>query len=98
VIGSPVGSLVPGGVSCGVVVPFLKSTLVTNWVGGATMVLISGPTTWALGKVFIQHFETGGTLLDLNPDEVREYFKAQFQQGRKMATTMNAQEKSEVPG
>ena len=68
-IGSPVGSLVPGGVSCGVVVPFLKSTLVTNWVGGATMVLISGPTTWALGKVFIQHFETGGTLLDLNPDE-----------------------------
>jgi len=33
--------------------------------------------TYALGKVFIQHFESGGTFLDFNPEEVRQYFNEQ---------------------
>ena len=57
------------------------------------MVLTSGASTWALGKVFIQHFESGGTFLDFNPEKVREYYKVQFEEGRKMA----AGEKAEVP-
>ena len=27
-----------------------------------------------MGKVFIQHFESGGTFLDFDPDKVRSYF------------------------
>ena len=42
-----------------------------------------GATTYAVGKVFIQHFEMGGTLLNFNPDEVRKYFQEQYQQGMK---------------
>jgi uncharacterized protein (DUF697 family) len=34
--------------------------------------------TYALGRVFIQHFESGGTFLDFNPEEVRQYFNEQF--------------------
>ena len=34
-------------------------------------------TTYAVGKVFIQHFESGGTFLNLNPDEVRKYYYAE---------------------
>ncbi len=61
------------------------------------MVLFCGASTWALGKVFIQHFESGGTFLDFKPEEVKEYFKAQFVEGRKMATTMGPNEKAEAP-
>jgi hypothetical protein len=47
--------------------------------------------------VFIQHFESGGTFLDFNPDEVKEYFKAQFEEGRKLATPIETDKKVKVP-
>jgi uncharacterized protein (DUF697 family) len=31
--------------------------------------------TWAIGKIFIQHFASGGTFLDFNPELVRTYFR-----------------------
>ena len=30
--------------------------------------------TYAIGKVFIQHFASGGTFLDFDPDKVRAHF------------------------
>ena len=54
--------------------------------GAPTMALSSAAYTWALGKVFIKHFETGGTLLNFDPEQVKEYFQQQFEEGRKMAT------------
>ena len=33
--------------------------------------------TWAIGRVFIQHFASGGTFLDFDPAKVRAYFKSQ---------------------
>lgn len=44
-----------------------------------TTVLFSGAVTYAVGKVFIQHFEAGGTFLNFRPEEVKEYFRAEFQ-------------------
>ena len=32
--------------------------------------------TWAIGKVFVQHFASGGTFLDFDPDKVRAYFSS----------------------
>jgi hypothetical protein len=64
--------------------------------GASTMVLFSGAAAWALGKVFIQHFESGGTFLDFDPDAVKEYFRAQFQEGQKIAETVPAEEKVEA--
>jgi uncharacterized protein (DUF697 family) len=43
--------------------------------------IIAGATTFAVGKVFVQHFEMGGTLLSLNPEDVKEYFRQQYQIG-----------------
>jgi uncharacterized protein (DUF697 family) len=97
VIGSLVGSLVPGAMSCGAALSVLKATPLINVFGGAAMALISGATTWALGKVFIQHFESGGTFLDFNPDEVKEYFTAQFKEGGKIAATMGTKQNAEAP-
>lgn len=41
--------------------------------------------SWALGNVFIQHFESGGTFLSFNPEQVREYFRSQFAAGQEIA-------------
>ena len=41
------------------------------------MPVISAGATYIIGKVFIQHFASGGTLLDFNPPDYREFIKAQ---------------------
>ena len=46
--------------------------------GMITMSAFGGASTYALSKVFIQHFESGGTLLTFDPIKVKEYFAAQF--------------------
>ena len=51
-----------------------------GWVVGAlTMPVFSACATYVIGKVFIQHFASGGTLLDFNPPDYREFIKAQKQ-------------------
>jgi uncharacterized protein (DUF697 family) len=42
-----------------------------------TMPMFSAGATYVIGKVFIQHFASGGTLLDFNPPDYREFIKAQ---------------------
>jgi hypothetical protein len=60
------------------------------------MAAFCGASAWALGKVFIRHFESGGTLLNFDPEGAKEHFKEQFEEGRKMASTMKTEEKAEA--
>jgi len=39
------------------------------------MPALSSGISYALGKTFIQHFEAGGTLFDLDPAELKAYFQ-----------------------
>lgn len=54
----------------------------TAWL---PMCVLGGATTYALGKVFIQHFESGGTFLTFDPQAVRAEFARLQEEGRKMA-------------
>lgn len=98
VVGSLIGYIVPSAMSFGSIGSLLKAVpLVGALVGTPSMVLFCGASAWALGKVFIQHFESGGTFLDFNPAEVKEHFQEQFEEGRKMAATMETEERTAVP-
>ncbi len=55
-------------------------------VGGLSLPVLAGAATYAVGKVFIQHFESGGTFLDFEPAKVREYFRQQFATGQDLAS------------
>jgi uncharacterized protein (DUF697 family) len=56
----------------------LKAVPVINIIAaGFIMPVLSAGATYAIGKAFIQHFESGGTLLDFNPPDYREFVKAQ---------------------
>jgi uncharacterized protein (DUF697 family) len=56
----------------------MKAVPVVNILAaGFVMPVLSAGATFAIGKAFIQHFESGGTLLDFNPPDYREFVKAQ---------------------
>ncbi len=50
-------------------IPFIGPTL-----GFFALPGFSAGFTYAIGRVFIQHFETGGTMLDFDVTGMREYF------------------------
>ncbi|RKZ35490.1 MAG: GTPase [Gammaproteobacteria bacterium] len=47
-----------------------------------TQPVITGAATYAIGKIFINHFELGGTLLDFDAKSTRQYFMQEFAKGK----------------
>jgi uncharacterized protein (DUF697 family) len=45
--------------------------------GALVMPALSAGATYAIGKAFIQHFTSGGTLLDFNPPDYKEFVRRQ---------------------
>lgn len=67
------------------VASLLKSVpLIGQTTGALAMSVVGGATTYATGKVFTQHFESGGTFLNFDPMAVREYYREQFAEGRQI--------------
>ena len=56
-----------------------------SFYGAATVSALGSSATYAVGKVFKMHFETGGTLLDFDPDEMRSYFTEQLAEAKTAA-------------
>ena len=52
--------------------------LLGTLVGGVSWLALAGASTYAVGKVFIQHFESGGTLLTLDSEKVMDYYREQL--------------------
>jgi len=50
-------------------------------MGMASLSVLGGASTYAVGKVFIQHFESGGTFLTFEPQKVADYYAQQFELG-----------------
>jgi uncharacterized protein (DUF697 family) len=63
-------------------------------VGALSMPVVNGGSTYAIGKVFMMHFESGGTMLSFEPEKVREHFKKEFEAGK--AVVASAQASGEV--
>jgi uncharacterized protein (DUF697 family) len=79
-------SLVSGSSS---VVPVLglsslaKCTPPLGFLGGSTsLALTSGAVTYAVGQVFVLHFEAGGRLTSFKPEKVNGVFKTEIKKGR----------------
>ncbi len=77
ILGSIAGAIIPASTATAAS-SFVKFVpVIGTAIGQLTMAAVSAPATWVLGKVFIQHFASGGTLLDFNPPDYREFIKAQ---------------------
>lgn len=83
---SLLGSLGGMAISKVLAVSFLRVVPVVGPLFAAvSLPVVSAGVSYAIGRVFISHFEMGGTLLDFDPEAVRDYFKSQFEEGVKQA-------------
>lgn len=64
--------------------------VVGSAVGGLTVSILAGASTYALGRLFIQHFESGGTFLTFDPRAVREQYARLQKEGCKVAQEASA--------
>lgn len=88
ILTSLMGGLLPASLG-GTIASIIKFVpIIGQTTGAVTMPVISGAATYAVYKVFIQHFESGGTFLDLDPAKVKSYFSEQFTKGKKVATDL----------
>ena len=62
-------------------------------LGGVTMAVLSGGSTYALGEVFKKHFETGGTFLDFDPGRLKKYYDEKFEKGKDFAAKIQNEKK-----
>jgi len=88
IIASLVGSVVPVSLTPTLYSLIKAIPLIGQTAGAVTMSLAGGAATYAIGKVFVQHFESGGTFLDLNPEEVKGYFAKKYEEGQKVASDL----------
>jgi uncharacterized protein (DUF697 family) len=63
-------------------------------IGGVTLAVFNGASTYALGEVFKKHFELGGTILDFDVDRVKKAYKEKFEKGKKVAEELRKQEEA----
>jgi uncharacterized protein (DUF697 family) len=90
-IAAMAGSMIPATSGMGAA-SALKLVPVLGMLASAfVMPALSAGATFAIGKAFIQHFESGGTLLDFNPPDYREFLKAQKDMWDSRTSTRNAE-------
>ncbi len=75
-------------------VSILKLVPGINILGGGAMAISAGAATYALGKVFTQHFDQGGTLLSFDPVKSRAYFEQVYEESKVTVEELKTQEDS----
>jgi uncharacterized protein (DUF697 family) len=76
-IASLAGSMIPASSGAGAASLAKGVPIVGLTMGAIVMPVLSAGATYAIGMAFIEHFSSGGTLLDFNPPDYREFIKAQ---------------------
>lgn len=76
-------SVLAGSVAMRVAAEGMKLIPVVGTIlGGAAMSLLSGATTYAIGRVFHEHFSGGGTLANFDAEGVKAYFAQKVEEGK----------------
>ncbi len=65
--------------------------VVGTLIGATSMAIVSGASTYALGKAFAHHFENGGTFGNLDEEKVKKIYNEQVKEGKKIAQKLKDQ-------
>ena len=63
-------------------------------IGGVTMAVLSGASSYALGEVFKKHFETGGTFLDFDAARLKKMYNEKFEKGKQVAEQIKKEQET----
>lgn len=98
VVTSLLGGVGAGALAGGIFMSAMKLLPGAGTLFGVVSMPISlAAVTYAVGKLFIAHFELGGTLADFNAAAQRPYFKDLVQRGRRVASTLTPSRAAKDP-
>jgi len=87
-IASIFGAMIPASSGMGVASLIKGVPLAGAAVSAVAMPTLSVGATYAIGRAFIQHFASGGTLLDFSPPDYNEFLKVGTRKGRAAAQSV----------
>jgi uncharacterized protein (DUF697 family) len=61
-------------------------------IGGVSMSVLSGASTYAVAQVAIHYFETGGNLLNIDLDAAKNMYKGAYEQGKDFVSTLEQEQ------
>ncbi len=61
-------------------------------LGGVTLAILSGASTYALGEVFKAHFDNGGTFLDFDISRIKRMYDESFEKGKEVAKDIRSEQ------
>lgn len=64
-------------------------------LGGVTLAILSGASTYALGEVFKAHFENGGTFLDFDISRIKRMYDESFEKGKDVAKDIRKEQETQ---
>jgi uncharacterized protein (DUF697 family) len=74
---------------------FVKAIpVVGSLLGGVSMAVLSGASTYGVGQVFINHFEGGGSIFNIDLNWSRQQYEKEYKKGEEFASNIQKQEKS----
>ncbi len=86
VITSLAGGFVGYGAGMVVAVSLTKLIPGVGWMMGmVSLPVVAGGSTYAVGNVFVKHYENGGDMFNFSSEAMRSYYKEQFEKGKKLA-------------
>lgn len=95
IVGSLIGGLGSFGLGSLAAISLMKVLPFVGQAFGSVVVPIAGgAVTHALGQVFVQHFESGGTFLDFDPMAMREHFRKEFESAKETVKGYQSTEKT----
>jgi uncharacterized protein (DUF697 family) len=89
-IASLAGSMIPATSGMGAASVMKSVPVIGTAIGALVMPTLSAGATYAIGKTFIQHFRSGGTLLDFDPPDYKEFIKSQKEKWTSKSATETA--------
>ena len=54
-------------------------------LGIVSMPVVVGASTYAIGRVYVRHFEEGGSIYDISVDSMKSFYKEQLDKGKQVA-------------
>lgn len=84
---APAGAMLLG--SLAKVVP-----VVGQAVGGVAMPVFAGGITLATSRIFVAHFESGGSVLDFEPEDFKDSFRENFEAAKQATSNLSKKVRS----
>jgi len=63
---------------------FKAIPVIGSALGGATVAAFAGATTYAIGQVVARHFDSGGSILDFDSEELKDFYEEQVEKGKEV--------------